>query len=182
MRLNQRARSLLNRKQILRANRGAHNTVKAPRPLLLVLLIVALLSSSACGTGDNEARSSGNPVGPSSTGSQATASIPSGLTMPMRVDDINLRGVINPFGVVRSSLDLASLGHPGIDLPLNTGAPIFAVAAGRIVSVRPSIDSRKRPGDLVKILLTSESTAGSGSAPERRGAGSAGTRFPATGR
>ena len=80
--------------------------------------------------------------------------------MPVRFDDINLRGVINPFGVVRSSLDLASLGHSGIDLPLNTGAPIFAVAAGQIVSVNPSIDSR--PGDLVKILLTSESRAGSG--------------------
>ena len=80
--------------------------------------------------------------------------------MPVRFDDINLRGVINPFGVVRSSLDLASLGHSGIDLPLNTGAPIFAVAAGQIVSVHPSIDSR--PGDLVKILLTSDSTPGSG--------------------
>ena len=103
----------------------------------------------------------GNPVAPSGTGTQTpTASLPTGLTMPVRVGDINLRAVINPFGVVRSSLDLGALGHPGIDIPLNTGAPVFAVGSGSIVSVRPSIDFR--PGSLVKILLAADSTPGSG--------------------
>ena len=88
------------------------------------------------------------------------ASVPAALTMPVRVDDINLRGVINPFGVVRSSLDRADLGHPGIDLPLNTGAPIFAVDDGTIVTVEPVSDSF--PGSAVKILLAADSTPGSG--------------------
>jgi hypothetical protein len=33
-----------------------------------------------------------------------SASLPTGLITPVRVADINLRGVIDPFGVVRSSL------------------------------------------------------------------------------
>ena len=37
---------------------------------------------------------------------------------------------------------------------------LFAVGAGQILSVRPSIDFR--PGDLVKILLAADSTPGSG--------------------
>ena len=101
----------------------------------------------------------GNPVAPGAT-TNAAAAIPSALALPMRVDDINLRGVINPFGVVRSSLDLVSVGHPGIDIPLNTGAPLFAVADGTIVAVGPSIDAR--PGSLVKILVAADATSGSG--------------------
>ena len=113
----------------------------------------------ACGGGAGG--SAGNPIAPSDAGPQTTnASLPTGLSMPARVDDINLRGVINPFGVVRSSLDLGSVWHPGIDLPLNTGAPMFGVADGRIVSVRPSIDSR--PGSLAKILLAADAAPGSG--------------------
>lgn len=80
--------------------------------------------------------------------------------MPFRVDGINLRGVINPFGIVRSSLDLGSVGHPEIDIPLNTGAPIFAVSDGTIVTVGPSADAR--PGSLVKILVAADSTEGRG--------------------
>ena len=115
----------------------------------------------ACGGGAGAGGSAGNPIAPSDAGPQTTnASLPTGLSMPVRVDDINLRGVINPFGVVRSSLDLGSVGHPGIDLPLNTGAPMFGVADGRIVSVRPSIDSR--PGSLAKILLAADAAPGSG--------------------
>ena len=45
-------------------------------------------------------------------------------------------------------------------MPLNAAAPLFAIGAGRILSVRPSIDTR--PGDLVKILLAADSTPGRG--------------------
>ena len=134
-------------------------------------LSLALLACvGACGS-DGGGGPGGNPIAPSGTGiglgsgsdtgTQTTvATMPTGLAMPFRVDDINLRGVINPFGIVRSSLDLGSIGHPGIDIPLNTGSPIFAVANGTIVTVGPSIDSR--PGSLVKILLAADSTPGSG--------------------
>ena len=126
------------------------------------LPFVVLVALVGCGGSGSAAD---NPLAPSGTGTGSgtqatTASLPTGLTMPIRVDDINLRGVINPFGVVRSSLDLGALGHPGIDIPLNTGAPVFAVGGGSIVSVRPSIDSR--PGSLVKILLAADSTPGNG--------------------
>ena len=128
------------------------------RHCFLPLALLAYVG--ACGGGGGGGAGA-NPIAPSNPGPQTTtASLPTGLTMPMRVDDINLRGVINPFGVVRSSLDLGSIGHPGIDIPLNTGAPIFAVADGTIVTVGPSIDSR--PGSLVKILVAADSTPGSG--------------------
>ena len=96
-------------------------------PLLVLSAVVA------CGGGDGGAGTGGNPLAPSSTGTgtgtgtqPTVALLPTELTMPFRVDDINLRGVINPFGVVRSSLDEGAVGHPGIDIPLSTGAPLFA--------------------------------------------------------
>ncbi len=153
-------------------------------PLLLAVVIVTALVGCKGGGGDTTA----NPLSPTSTetgtgtaagsgsGSDAgtgsgtggtgtpttptVASVPTGLSMPFRVDDINLRGIINPFGIVRSSLDRGAVGHPGMDIPMNTGAPIFAVGGGTIVSVRPSIDSR--PGSLVKLLLAADSTPGEG--------------------
>ena len=127
--------------------------------VVLPALVVMGCGGSSGGAGGSDP--AGNPIAPSDTGPRpTTASLSTGLTMPVRVDDINLRGVINPLGVVRSSLDRASLGRSRIDVALNTGAPIFAVGAGWIVSVRPSIDSR--PGDLVKLLLAADSTPGNG--------------------
>ena len=62
-------------------------------------VLVALLG---CSGGGGVA---GNPLAPSGAEPQTmSASLPIGLTTPVRVADINLRGVINPFGVVRSSL------------------------------------------------------------------------------
>ncbi len=80
--------------------------------------------------------------------------------MPVRVDDINLRGIINPFGVVRSSLDSSVVGHPGIDIPLSPGSPLFAVADGTIVSVTPKNDAQG--GSAVIIVIAADQTAGSG--------------------
>lgn len=131
----------------------------------------ALLACVGACAGDGGGGPADNPIAPSGIGSgtgsgsatgpqTTTAPLPTGLTMPMRVDDINLRGVINLFGIVRSSLDLVSVGHPGHDIPLNTGAPLFAVADGTIVTVGPSIDSR--PGSIVKILIAADQTPGRG--------------------
>ncbi len=130
------------------------------RIVLLAGLLVAL--GAGCGGGDDS--ESTNPVAPSTSGEvlgQATsATPPSGLVLPVDLSQINLRGVINPFGVVRSSLDEGRVGHPGIDLPSNTGAPFYAVADGRIVSVMPVTDGR--PGSAVKLLVAEGAMAGTG--------------------
>ena len=123
------------------------------------LLQLALLTCVAACDGGAGGGAGANPVAPGATPVSAAA-IPSALALPMRVGDINLRGVINPFGVVRSSLNLGSIGHSGIDIPLNTGAPLFAVGAGTIISVAPSGSSR--PGSLVKVLLAADATPGRG--------------------
>jgi murein DD-endopeptidase MepM/ murein hydrolase activator NlpD len=141
-----------------------------------LLSAVALSALVACGGGNSGAGgadTAGNPLAPigpgadtgnsggTGTGTQPMfALLPTGLAMPVRVDDINLRGVINPFGVVRSSLDSGSVGHPGIDIPLTTGSPLFAVADGTIVSVIPTNDAL--PGSSVKVLLAADQAAGSG--------------------
>ena len=136
------------------------------------LPLLVLAAAVACGGGGGGAEAdgvgtAGNPLAPSSTGAgtggvtqPTVALLPTELTMPFRVDDINLRGVINPFGVVRSSLDEGAVGHPGIDIPLSTGAPLFAVADGTFVSVTPSTDAM--PGSAVKVLLAADQAAGSG--------------------
>ena len=123
-----------------------------------VAIALALALLTGC-VGD-EAQST-NPLDPTSVSGQGqSAVIPSDLTLPLALNEINLRGVINPFGVVRSSKDRAELGHSGIDVPLNTGASIYAVADGQIVSVEPSADAR--PGSLVKLLIVADQTAGTG--------------------
>ena len=132
---------------------------------LPLVVLVALVACGGSGGGTGRAGTAGNPLAPSSTGAvtgtqPTVALLPTGLTMPFRVGDINLRGVINPFGVVRSSLDQGSVGHPGIDIPLSTGAPLFAVADGTFVSVIPSNDVL--PGSSVKVLVAADQMAGSG--------------------
>ena len=132
---------------------------------LPLVVLGALVACGGSGGGAGRAGTVGNPLAPSSTsavtGSQPTvALLPTELTMAFRVDDINLRGVINPFGVVRSSLDQGSVGHPEIDIPLSTGAPLFAVADGTVVSVIPSNDVL--PGSSVKVLVAADQTAGRG--------------------
>lgn len=75
------------------------------------------------------------------------------LALPFDLADLAWRSgeFVSPFGVVRKSQDRAALGHGGIDIPLKLGAPIYAVAAGRLISVEPSVDFR--PGDVVVLLL-----------------------------
>lgn len=66
---------------------------------------------------------------------------PNNLQLPFKTSDINEnRGGVNPLGVVRFSKDLPELGHSGIDIPLNQGAPIFAVADGPIVIIKSAGD------------------------------------------
>ena len=125
-----------------------------------VAIALALALLTGC-SGDDDQAQLANPLVPTSVSDQEqTALIPSDLTLPLLLNEINLRGNINPFGIVRSSKDRAELGHSGIDVPLNTGASIYAVADGQIVSVEPSADAR--PGSLVKLLIVADQTAGTG--------------------
>ena len=49
---------------------------------------------------------------------------------------------IDPFGVVRWSLDRSDVGHPGIDLTVGLGTPVYAVSDGEIVSSNVASDGR----------------------------------------
>ena len=68
--------------------------------------------------------------------------------------------IVNPFGIVRSSLDLGEVGHPGIDLVSAQGTAIHAVGDGVIVSVAAATDGF--PGDLVRLLLSTDAPEGEG--------------------
>ena len=116
----------------------------------------------ACGGGENSSPSS--PTVPTSTQTDppvATESTPpTSLSLPVNISGIVLVGLINPFGVVRSSLDSPSVGHSGIDLPSNTGAPIFAVASGEIILMEPETDGM--PGSEIWLLIAPASSPGTG--------------------
>jgi len=73
---------------------------------------------------------------------------------------VNLRGVVNPFGVVRWSLDRPEVGHPGIDIPVDEGTPFVAAGDGSILSIEPATDGL--PGDDVQILLSPGAIEGTG--------------------
>lgn len=92
------------------------------------------------------------------TATKAAANSPTGLTMPVAVSNITARA-INPFGVVRFSLDQGSTGHGGIDLFPGSGASIFAVKAGIIVSIE---DGGAKDGKVVKLLFGSDTGTGEG--------------------
>jgi len=128
------------------------------------MVAVAVVLGLAAGCGGGNGTGGANPVAPivTSVGDTQTDSstTPSNLALPIDLSAINLRGVINPYGVVRSSLDEGGTGHPGIDLPSNTGASFYAVADGRIVSITPVTE--EFPGFAVKLLIAEGATAGTG--------------------
>lgn len=129
--------------------------------------VVALAAACLVSCGGGSSGLPTNPVAPAGvvpgepapTGA-SRAVPPANLRLPVDPNAINLRGVINPFGIVRSSLDEGRVGHPGIDLPQNTGAPIFAVAGGQVVSVTPATDGL--PGFALKLLIAAGADSGTG--------------------
>lgn len=84
------------------------------------------------------------------------------LELPFNISDINdLMGEINPIGVVRFSLDESGTGHSGLDVPLKFGAPIKAVADGKIVLTGEAGDSwgGKKAFQLLKPTRSGEGWA-----------------------
>ena len=134
-------------------------------------LVAATALAAACGGGSAGGDPSPTPMtGPSAvpgtggggggTGPMPAGGLPTGLALPMAPEAVNLRGVVNPFGVVRWSLDRSDVGHPGIDIPVDEGTSFFAVGDGRIVSVEAATDGL--PGNDVKVLLSPGATEGTG--------------------
>jgi len=106
------------------------------------------------GTGGDTGGGGGEPT-PTPVGD-----LPSGLELPVSPDAVNLRGVVNPFGVVRWSLDRPEVGHPGIDISVDEGTPFVAAGDGSILSVQPATDGL--PGNDVQVLLSPGAIAGTG--------------------
>ena len=108
------------------------------------------MPGTGAGSGGGSGDTTPTPVG----------GLPSGLALPVAPEAVNLRGAVNPFGVVRWSLDRPDVGHPGIDIPVDEGTPFFVVGDGRILSVEAATDSF--PGDDVQVLLSPGATEGTG--------------------
>ena len=125
-------------------------------------LVVALALAAGCdsGTGGGDDGGPGNPVTPTTVSGADPSTPPANLVAPIDSAAISLNGVINPFGVVRSSLDEGTVGHPGIDLPSSVGTSMLAVAAGRIVTMEPATDGL--PGQVVRLLIAEGADAGTG--------------------
>ena len=85
---------------------------------------------------------------------------PVNLALPVPAAAVLEGSIVNPFGVVRSSLDLAEFGHSGIDLVSAQGTAIHAVGDGVIVTVEAATDGF--PGDAVRLLLSTNAPAGEG--------------------
>ena len=114
----------------------------------------------ACDGGSSGSASS-DPASPTSPDeSDSSATPPVNLALPVPAAALLEGAIVNPFGVVRSSLDLADLGHSGIDLVSALGTPIHAVGDGVLVTVEAATDGF--PGDLVRLLLSSNAPAGEG--------------------
>ncbi len=106
----------------------------------------------------DDGSTSSDPTGPETND---TAGLPPvDLALPVPAAALLEGAIVNPFGIVRSSLDLGAVGHPGIDLVSVQGTAIHAVGDGVIVSVEAATDGF--PGDLVRILLSTDAPEGEG--------------------
>ena len=123
----------------------------------ILAVATATLMTLACDSG-SDGSASGDPTGPDENNSAATP--PVNLALPVPAAALLEGAIVNPFGVVRSSLDLVEFGHSGTDLVSARGTPIHAVDDGVIVTVETATDGF--PGDLVRLLLSPNAPEGEG--------------------
>ena len=141
---------------------GGRRTVglNMERPLALAAVTVLFLACNIAGDGS----SSSDPTCPDANGTgepQASDTLPPvDLALPVPAAALLEGAIVNPFGVVRSSLDLDVLGHSGIDLVSAQGTAIHAVGDGVIVSVDAAADGF--PGHAVRLLLSTDAPDGEG--------------------
>lgn len=84
---------------------------------------------------------------------------PTNLRLPMSIQDIQESdGVISPYGIIRHSRD-GGIGHGGIDFPLKSGSPMYAVANGTII--KNSLEDAGG-GNTVDILMLPSEFPGEG--------------------
>ena len=124
------------------------------RRLALTAATVLIL---AC-DGGSEGSPSSEPTGPDVN--DTVDQPPVNLALPVPAAALLEGAIVNPFGVVRSSLDLVEFGHSGIDLVSAQGTAIHAVADGLIVTVDAATDGF--PGDAVRLLLSTDAPQGEG--------------------
>jgi murein DD-endopeptidase MepM/ murein hydrolase activator NlpD len=78
---------------------------------------------------------------------------PRDFTAPVNVQDLPLATDLQPFGVVRSSMDSPDVGHSGIDLRMEKDRPLRAVADGMVIAVTP-VEERPEESEVVLLLTT----------------------------
>ena len=141
---------------------GTEGTPRRPRSRTFGLnverqlaLAAATVLFLACG---GDGLTSGDSTGPGANDSVGLP--PVDLALPVPAAALLEGAMVNPFGVVRSSRDLAELGHSGIDLVTAQGTAIYAVGDGVIVSVDVATDGFS--GDAVRLLLSTDAPEGEG--------------------
>ena len=141
---------------------GTEGTPRRPRSRTFGLnverqlaLAAATVLFLACG---GDGLTSGDSTGPGAN--DAVGLPPVDLALPVPAAALLEGAIVNPFGVVRSSLDLVELGHSGIDLVSAQGTAIYAVGDGVIVSADDATDGF--PGDAVRLLLSTDAPQGEG--------------------
>ena len=120
-------------------------------------LAAAAVLTLAC-DGGSEGSPSSDPTGPDVNDTAVLP--PVNLALPVPAAALLEGAIVNPFGVVRSSLDFVELGHSGIDLVSAQGTAIHAVSDGVIITVDAATDGF--PGDAVRLLLSTDAPQGEG--------------------
>ena len=130
------------------------------RPLALAAVSVLLFACGGGGEGSPTSDATGPDVNDTVGPPPVDMLPPVNLALPVPAAALLEGAMVNPFGVVRSSRDLAALGHSGIDLVTAQGTAIHAVGDGVIVSVDAAPDGF--PGDAVRLLLSTDAPEGEG--------------------
>ena len=147
-------------KELIRQGNVRRIIINMERPLALAAATLLFLACGAVVDGSP----SGDPTGPDANDTAGPTPVdtlpPVDLALPVPAAALLEGAMVNPFGVVRSSRDLAALGHSGIDLVTAQGTAIHAVSDGVIVSVDAATDGF--PGDAVRLLLSTDAPEGEG--------------------
>ena len=110
------------------------------RPLTLATVTVLFLACGDGGDGSPPSDLTGPDVDDTAGPPPVDTLPPVDLALPVPAAALLEGAIVNPFGIVRSSLDLGEVGHPGIDLVSAQGTAIHAVGDGVIVSVAAATD------------------------------------------
>ena len=130
------------------------------RPLALAPVTVLFLACGGGGDGSPPSDLTGPDVDDTAGPPPIDTLPPVDLALPVPAAALLEGAIVNPFGIVRSSLDLDEVGHPGIDLVSARGTAIHAVGDGVIVTVAAATDGF--PGDAVRLLLSTDAPEGEG--------------------